>query len=193
MPIPAGFAQATWQFSGAALPYGAVVTAGVDLGGAPPAPIQVAEDLFSAFGNTIMGQLVADVVLTGCLVKFGPDATGPSAVFSGAIAGSQVNDGSPAQVAFLIRKNTALGGRSGRGRWYVPGVRETSVDEAGNLLQGSIDLMQAEVDDFLIAVGAANLNLVILHQADAPIQVPTALTGMQVDSRVATQRRRLRR
>lgn len=193
MTIPSGYAQATWGFSGAGVPLGAAVTAGVELGGTATDPTAVAEDLFGALGNTVMAQLHNDVALTSCLVKFGPDATGPSGVFTGAIAGSQTDEAMTPNVAFLVRKTTALGGRAGRGRFYLPGVPENSANEAGVVTGTAITNMQSELDDFLIAVGAADLNLVVLHGVGSPITAPTPLTALQVDGRVATQRRRLRR
>lgn len=193
MTIPEGYAQATWRFDGYGLPNGAVITAGLDVGGASGTPIELAEGLFDAFGDTVMNQLTPSVVLSSVRVKFGPDATGPAAEYSGTVPGKNSGTGLTPNSCFLVRKLTAQGGRSGRGRWYIPGVRETSADDAGILQQGSVDFMQGELDDFLIAVGALNTNLVVLHQPGAPLTTPTPLTALQCDSRVATQRRRLRR
>nr|CRY95176.1 hypothetical protein [uncultured prokaryote] len=193
MPIPEGYAQATWQFQGFGVPLGAVITAGLDIGGAPPTPLELAEGLFDAFAGSVINQLTPTVALTGVRVKFGPDATGPAADFNGNAPGLNSGEQTSPNVAFLVRKLTAQGGRSGRGRWYIPGVRETSVNSAGDLQSGSVTFMQDELDNFLIAVGALNTNLVILHQPGAPLTTPTPLTALQCDSRVATQRRRLRR
>lgn len=193
MTIPTGYAQATWFFGGGGMPLGGAITAGLDIGGAVGTPLELATGLFGAFGGTVMNQVSSEITLTGCRVKFGPDETGPSAEFNGAVAGANTGECSPPNVTFLVRKLTALGGRSGRGRWYIPGVRETSVGEDGVLQEGSVTFMQAELDDFLVAVGALNTNLVVLHQPGAPLTTPTPLTALQCDSRVATQRRRLRR
>lgn len=193
MTIPSGYAQATWGFSGAGVPLGAVVTAGIELGGATRTPTEIATELFAAFGGTIMAQLHNDVALTSCLVKFGPDETGPSGVFAGAIAGSQTDEAMTPNVAFLVRKSTAMGGRAGRGRFYLPGVPENSANEAGVVTETAISNMQSELDDFVIEVGSADLNLVVLHGVGSPLTTPTPVTDLQIDGRVATQRRRLRR
>lgn len=193
MPIPVGFAQATHFFTGSPVPLGAAITYGVDLGGASPTPESVAEDLHAALGNTVMGQLPASLFLDRTLVKFGPDATGPSGQYTTAIGGSTSGDVAPPNVTWLVRKNTALGGRAGRGRLYLPGVREELIDNGGIIAATNVTAMQTEFDDFLIAVGAANLNLVVLHQAGSPITEPTPLTSMVVEGRVATQRTRLRK
>lgn len=193
MAIPDGYGQVTHLFGGAALPLGAAVTYGFTRGMNPSPPAEFAEIFHDAFADNIMSQVGTSVTLLSTLVKFGPDATGPSAEFADPRTGGNAGTVLGPNTAFLVRKQTAMGGRAGRGRMYIPGVRETSADDAGVLQPASVALMQAEVDAFLVQVGAANVNLVVLHQAGSPLTTPTDITGLQVDGRVATQRRRLRR
>lgn len=193
MTIPVGFAQATHFFTGNPVPLGAAITYGVDLGGASPTPESVAEDLHGALATTVMGRLPQSLFLQSTLVKFGPDATGPSGTFSTAVGGSLAGDVAPPNVTWLVRKNTALGGRAGRGRLYLPGVPEELIDNGGVISATDVTAMQTEWDDFLIAVGAANLNMVVLHQPGSPLITPTPITSLQVEGRVATQRTRLRK
>lgn len=193
MAIPVGYAQITHFFTGNPVPLGAAITYGVDIGGGATSPEAIAEDCHGALASTVMSRLPQSLFLSRTLAKFGPDATGPSGEYSVAVGGSQQGDVAPPNVTWLVRKNTALGGRAGRGRLYLPGVPEELIDNGGVISATDVTAMQTEWDEFLVAIGAANLNLVVLHQAGSPITEPTPLTGIQVEGRVATQRTRLRK
>lgn len=101
--------------------------------------------------------------------------------------------------ARLITKLTGLGGRRNKGRMYQPGPVETVVDAGGHFTAQSITDQQANADayfDDLIALGSIQA-LVLFHSYDEadppdPLPVPTQLTGFRIESKVATQRRRLR-
>lgn len=96
---------------------------------------------------------------------------------------------SPPQVAYLAGKKSELVGRKHRGRWYIPGVPESVVDNNG--LVDSV--VRAGVTSACLAVLAdldtANFPMYILH-TDAT--APTEVKSMSCDAYVATQRRRLR-
>lgn len=193
MTIPNGFAQINWILSGSSLPTGAQVTMGVDVSGNPGTPEDLANFAINQWDTYFAPSIVDGYVLTACLVKFGPDATGPSALVGTTVNGEAPGDPAPPNLAYLVRKNTAFGGRAGRGRMYIPGVPEEQVTGAGVLdgtwranLEASLELSRADFD------GVA-YPWVLLHQPGSPISSPTPITSVSVQSVCATQRQRLRR
>lgn len=189
MIIPVGFSQATLNFAGNGLANPGAVVFGMDQGGGAD-PDTVAEQVYGAFEATILTQLTDDITLTSCLVKFGPNTTGPSAEFAAAAIGGIGGAGSPSNAAYLVRKNTSLGGRQGRGRMYLPGVAESTTGSDGAIDPGTRDIIQDEVTTFGNLLVLASIPMVLLH-TDAT--APTPVTTLVLQGRIATQRRRLRR
>jgi hypothetical protein len=189
MIIPAGFAQATVTYGGAALPFGAVTTMGLD-----PTGSLTVEDVAEAFHGIWTTQwdnvLIDAVTMVSTEVKFGPNASGPTAVFTDPITGDLSDSGSPANTAFLVHKNTAIGGRQGRGRIYVPGVSEALVGAAGALTSGTVTSINTLMATIGASLALAGCPCVLLH-SDA--LTPTPITTFSCDGKAATQRRRLRR
>lgn len=194
MEIPVGYAQANFIFTGAACPTGAEITLGLDVSGFSGTPSDAGDALEVAWNSgQVPNSYTDDVTLASILVKFGPTATGPSAVWPVGAAGGQATQSAPPQVAYLIQKQTALGGRAGRGRLYLPGVPDNAVDDGGNLTGGIDTDTTTRFNDFAIAAALADLSPVLLHGDNSPISLPTPITSFACDSMVATQRRRLRR
>jgi len=192
MPIPDGFAQANFMYTGTAVPHGAEWTLGLDVAPFGGTAADVAAQLEIAYalaGLNANGGTGCN--LTNIHVKFGPDATGPSADEAAAHNGSGGAPGPP-NTAILVQKNTALGGKAGRGRLYFPSVPEANVDAGGVLGSGVIVAIQADFDTFLDAVRDALIFPVLLHGVSSPISTPTIIESFSVQSVVATQRRRLR-
>lgn len=193
MIIPIGYAQVNLIFTGGSVPTGAQCTFGIDIGGAPDNPgdcgLLVAQ-AWSVAG--FIAHLSNDVDLTSVLVKFGPNATGPSAE----IATSEESAGGTAGVphtAFLVHKNTAQGGRAGRGRLFIPTVPEDLVNGAGGLDTTLLAAIQSDCDVFLEELDTSFIPMVLLHGVGSPLETPTPVTSLTVQPVVATQRRRLRR
>ena len=191
--IPTGFSQVNLKFTGVSVATGAEVTFGVDNGTdlAPEAIAAIVIDALDVGG--LVSLMVQDCDLTSVLVKNGPTATGPSAEVGATLTGEFAGDGTPPNTSVLARKNTAFGGRAGRGRMYWPGLPDTKVSGTG-LLDGTWlsnwqDLMTA----FLFSLTSGDIDMVVLHGAGSPLSTPTPVTSIAVDSKVATQRRRLRR
>jgi hypothetical protein len=190
--IPTGFAQSNLVFGGSSMPRGAEVTLGHSLSGYAGDATQAAEDIGTAFDTEVMGVLTNTTTLISCRVKFGPDATGPSAEFPIGSTGGGSNPGVSPAVSWLVHKVTAFGGRAGRGRMYVPGLQESSVSVAGVIDGGSVTAMQSAMSAYLLALGVLNLDPVVLHSVGSPLVTPSSITAFNVDSTVATQRRRQR-
>lgn len=192
MPIPTGYAQANLIFGNAAAPEGAEVTLGLDISAFGGTITEAGEAVGDAFVAEILPLLTDQVQLQGVLVKYGPDATGPSTLVPYANTGSVTTAGAPPNVAFLIHKETALGGRAGRGRMYLPGVAEAKVSVSGTLEGATKADLDGGFDDFGTALATALLTPVLLHGVGSPVSTPTPITQFTADSKVATQRRRLR-
>jgi hypothetical protein len=195
MEIPSGYGQANFLFEGASLPYGAQTTIGFEVGvGFAGDPTDAAHEFFDAYGaNSVYSSIAQGVNLVGVSVKFGPSATGPSGIWTDTWNGTATGGAAAPNTAWLVRKVTALGGHAGRGRMYWPGVPEEEVDDAGTIASGTRGTFEGKIGDMFAALVLEDLNPVLFHGPQSPVSAPTLITGYAVDSRVATQRRRLRR
>lgn len=192
MVIPEGYAQVNFRFGGNAVPNGAEVTLGVQIADPPKSAGVIATAATTHWVDNILPNQTDDIELASVLVKLGPNDTGPFAeVFSGEDGGSASTTWTP-QVALLVKKETALGGRKNRGRFYVPGYPESAVESDGFVSPGTVTGYQANFDAFLADMIAAGFPPVVLH-GDGVGGLPTAITALRVDGRVGTQRRRQRR
>lgn len=193
MIIPTGYAQANLIFTGADAPNGAQVTMGFDIGGYGGDPQSLAEDLRDSIsGGGLEDVFTASWTISGILVKFGPNLTGPSHLLSTNLVGNQVTATAPPNVTTLWLKNTALGGRAGRGRSYIPGVPENAVNGAGVLDSSFTSAHEGKYNDVLVAMAIQGADAVVLHAEGSPISTPTPITTVTLSGTVATQRRRLR-
>lgn len=194
MLIPTGYAQCNIRFGGTGAPNGAEVALGLYVQEHGGSPGDVAADVRDVLVESgIMGSVPSTWNTRNILVKFGPSATGPSAELAVVIVGGSAGLAAPPQNSLLVRKTTLLGGRSGRGRIYWPGVQEAQVDQAGALAAPYREGLQTGFTAFHAGLNALSLPPVVLHGAGAPLTVPTPVANFIVDSRLATQRRRLRK
>lgn len=193
MIIPTSFAQATWTFDfvGGARP--AAVTHGFNVSGYSGSPTEAAETLKDIWVEEWAGIQTSALFLQSVLVKFGPNSTGPSGEWTGAVQMSVPGDPEPPNTAFLLHKHTPYGGRSGRGRMYIPGPPAAAVLSGGLIETAYLGGLQDRADAFYLACIDANLDPVLLHGEDSPAEGPYVLTGYTADGIAATQRRRLRR
>lgn len=119
--------------------------------------------------------------------------TGPISAQAGSTTnGTAVFPCPPPQVAYLLQKRTARGGRMGRGRCFLPPIftDETNVNTAGVISGFDLAALQTLWDNALTALQASDCPPVLLH-ADG--STPDAITSWQISDLVATQRRRIRR
>lgn len=191
MNIPPGYAQVNMEHSGIALPRGAQFTFGVD-NRVPNYPaLALANTLVGVWQGRLKSRMSVNARLDQIRVKLGPNDTGPEAVAAVGINGDRSNDPDSPQVAILVAKRGALGGRSNRGRWFLPYAIESDTQSGGILIPSARTAFQEAVDGFRSDMTALVLPLVILH--NSPELVPTEITQLIVQPMVATQRRRLRR
>lgn len=190
MIIPVGYAQVNYIFGGDGLPHGAQVTFGVDNRDSDADALTVATEASTAWTGNIQAATNQHVTLLSVLAKKGPNSTGASAEISVGEAGANTTGDFQPNCCALVKKITALGGRHGRGRTYWPVLGESDIDNAGVVKSTFLSGFQGAVDDWLDALAAANLPLVLLH-ASASVS-PTPVTSLSVETVIATQRRRLR-
>jgi len=194
MEIPDGYGEVRLFFTGVGLPLGAQCTLGVDVttyaSGLSGLPAEVAADYEA---SNIDAQQANTMALSGVELKVGPIETGPTFNWSGIVAGDAEAGATSPQVCYLIHKQTAFGGRSGRGRMYLPGVTEGGVNPAGVILASIVTDLTTAVENFRERAETDLRPYVLLHNAGAPLSTPTIIESMVCDSQSATQRRRNRR
>jgi len=191
MNIPPGFAQVNFVLGGTALPRGAQITIGVDNQTDDFGADGVAFHASDNWNFAITPVWTELGTLEKVHAKLGPNATGPEADNTTPYDGADDYQPTPAQAALLVTKNTALGGRQGRGRLFMPSINEAGVTAAGVVQTATVLVWQNAFNAFFDAMAGNNLPLVLLHNAVEV--VPTPVTSLTVNSLMATQRRRIRR
>jgi hypothetical protein len=193
MNIPPGFAQCNIFWGGIAMPRGAQTVIGVDPSAlsAGFTPATVAAAVYNSVTNKLLPQTHASLSLLRVLAKLGPNDTGPAGEFGTVAPGPATIPPDSPQVAFLVKKITAGGGRQSRGRMFLPLVAEAQTDSGGVLNSVTQAAMQTALDEWLADLALRNVPMVLLHNAVEVL--PTPVTSLRLDTRVATQRRRLRK
>lgn len=205
--IPPGFAQIALVFRLAGDAEPMVTTFGVDL---DPTDTNASEALrrISIVWQTVpaLSTVMSNQYrLINLRAAIGQDGGPPvQAELAADIPGGATSAPLPQNCAILVRKRSALAGREGRGRMYIPGHPETQVDAAGVLDSTANADLSLRWPQFLTRLaappGAENGNtlpcpMVLLHTSPqlGLTPPPTPVTSLTHDSRIATQRRRLRR
>lgn len=105
------------------------------------------------------------------------------------VAGGNGGAAMTPQVCYLVRKTTELAGRSNRGRMYLPGVTEVEVDPSGLVSPAISGDLTAALAAWVADMATHDAIPVLLHNS---LEAPTEISSLQVETVVATQRRRLR-
>lgn len=193
MVIPEGFAQVNLMFVGTAAPTGAELTLGLE-NATDLSALAIAEAVEDACtASLFVSQATNALALTNIHVKRGPNETGSTADLGVSFVGGNGGAAVPPNVSMLISKLTSAGGRSGRGRWFMPGMSETKLDPSGNWDAVYVTDVTTDMGEFIASLVGDELNPVLLHGADSPVAIPTLITSMPAQAIAATQRRRLRR
>ena len=189
--IPTGFAQlgCFGTVAGDAEPV--YITVGLDLDG--PASVGMANDLFDAWAASLDSLSTTNWTFEGVILKEGPSSTGATFESDAAPVGGLVSQtGAPINTAVLVRKQTSVGGRKGRGRMYTCGQAYEGVIG----MSGEIDLShQEDLEEAWFSIlglwqaVTGVVGPVLLHNDST---TPTPITSFNVQKRMATQRRRLR-
>lgn len=198
--IPVGFAQVTVPLRQANVVRAAVITYGIDIDAWTGSFSDLANwmtlDFDFAWGST----LDSSVTIGPSTVTIGQDGTDNITVPGDVIAtGNSDYTSPPPNVAVLVRKNTLLGGRRNRGRIYIPwAVNRLSIGETGIIDAAAVTDRQTDAGQWMTALdgthgGNGPTPMVILHSSgQTTVPPPTDVSGLVVEARVATQRRRNR-
>lgn len=194
--IPPGYAQASLRLDLAGDPDPMFITFGLDIGDAGGDLASVVTAIYDA-GEAVLPDILSDVyVIPGVQLAVGQDGGGALTgyfPFDALIEGADTGTACPQNTSYLVQKRTARLGRSGRGRMFVPGVVEGMVGVTGLITDAQRDAVTAGWQTFLdsLALGTPSIPMVLLH-AESLDLVPTPVTSLICDQKVATQRRRLR-
>lgn len=202
--IPVSFAQVMFRFSlvGDAEEMGFTIGVASGTGNLAADVISAVEDVEAAwkgvFANT-GAQLLTAYTYRGVTATGNASDAGifPIEVPRN-VAGTGSGNPPPQNVTVLVKKRTSLGGRRHRGRLNAPpfNLDEGSVAANGDLSTSYQSGQQTGYDAWFTAVDATPSSIVILHRQETGGPVPpgpTAIIGFTVQTKVATQRRRLRR
>ena len=152
--------------------------------------------VFTSIDNDLMSEMAVSVYLERVRItaRNGAVYTQGDSTQS-EVQGGRADPSAPPNVTYLVQKRSAAPGRSGIGRMYLPGVIEGDVDSGGFLSGTQLTTMQTVLDNLFSDL--APLTPVLLHRNpaapnDYDFAPPTTITSFNLESLVATQRRRLR-
>lgn len=162
----------------------------------------VAKKFFRSWADAFpAGSMISGWTLQGAEAQSGGGGADigeyPNFVVGTADAGAPI----PVNTAFLVKKKTALGGRRNRGRMFVPAGAYSSanwVSGAGIVAPEQLAKMGTGLDSFQTSLQSDNesgppLDPVLFHQPGEALEGdPTLIIDFICDSKIATQRRRLR-
>lgn len=192
MIIPNGAAQVNLKFTGAAVPRGAQCTFGV-VGTEVDDPEEIATLVSAAVGTSaLIGNCTPQLTMSSILVKMGPNETGPMAEIATNAIGGAAGEAVPPNTAVLFRKQTVQGGRRGSGRLFLPAIPEAAVSAGGMITQQYTQDLGTAAQKLLDELADHMIPMLLLHSTEGIGSLPLAVTKLSVQSKVATQRRRLR-
>lgn len=201
LEIPTGYAQVALVLKHDLDPDPWMVTFGLDITGVDETSGSVPAKIIEAYTDSISTSMSNAVTLTEVRFTIGNTGGDPVIVVTpagvpGTISGAML----PQNCAILVAKNSAVGGRKNRGRFYWPGMLlESGVNAVGAIDSALVVDYATVFSSFLLGVETASTvggdlvpatPMVILHN-DA-VTDPTAVDSLSVRSTIATQRRRLR-
>jgi hypothetical protein len=192
--VPIGFAQVrfSWTVSGDAEAMYSTI------GVSPPAlatATSIANDADTRWlTNVAAAAFTSNTYVVGSTyVSFNEGGPGPSIAEVGTpTPGTAVVSPPPNNVAALVAKTTGVGGRRNKGRMYLPPffLQEADVTASGAITNTVITALNTRLNNFRTAMEGLGYILVLFHSDGG---VPTPITSLSLDARVATQRKRLRR
>lgn len=202
--VPENYASVIHSFTLAGDPDPFAITYGVEVND-PPVVATVdllAADLNGNFETTVLTEMSNLITLRQTEIRWQTDPL-PAPPQIGIFAGNNPggNAGAtpllPQNSALLVHKRTALAGRKGRGRFYLPGVAEGWANNIGEVLTATVTDFNNSLADMLAGIiASANfVGMALFHDDDSltPLPDPTLIQSLTLDPVIATQRRRLRR
>jgi hypothetical protein len=199
--IPAGYGAVGIELRGAGDPDSWYVTFGVDLRDAGGDIEGALNNIDFAWESNWMGNFNESTTFVATHISVGQDANDPLIVTkNNGGTGSGNSAKLPQNCALLVSKNSGVGGRRNRGRFFVPAVlNEGGVSNVGVIDSTLLNGFQDVCDEFWsqlaepTAVGATPTPMVILHNGSGVgVPAPTTVLSLTADPTISTQRRRLR-
>jgi hypothetical protein len=205
MTVPVGYAEMSIEYrnSGDPQPWYNVFGVAVDL--ATQSAQEHVDHVAGVWYGALVSAFSTSTTLNNVIGRFGQDGGDPVTVETSVapLNGTGTGQKLPQNCALLVRKQTSLGGRRGRGRIFVPNVLdESEVTNTGVIGTSTVSGFQSIFTDILDdlaapdVVSGAETPMVLLHSAPslgAEPLAPTLVNSVAVDSVIATQRRRLRK
>ena len=161
--------------------------------------ITAANEMAIAVSEQLAGLYFSDTTFARCQTEAnisdpgGNIVTDSFDIFATGTRATDVNLVFPPQCAYIIQKRTIFGGRSNRGRWYMPFVSQNDCSEDGRMLNDTVDLLTAVGNGVLGLAGGALPNVVRFVILHANGNTPTGIDNCEGSLFMATQRRRLSR
>jgi len=200
--IPVNYAHVLLPFKHADLGRSAAITYGINTFDTGGDYLQAANDQIVAFSNAWESELDSEVTIGPAILRVGQDGGDPLTV-EGSITsvGAETGAMNPPNLSCLVKKQTALGGRRGRGRVFVPWVlQDASVDDVGQIESGSLAVRQADAITWLenltdTGVVTNETPMYLLHDSrgSGTEPGPSLVTALVVPSLVGVQNRRIGR
>jgi hypothetical protein len=167
----------------------AAVTFGVSNVAALATPTDIAEAVWPAWFDNMKSRIDSDVLMGPLHVQQGTASGINSGDGTSSGAGTAGSSAPTPQVAVLVKKQTGVGGRANRGRFYLPwAVDESGLDQAGNIDPTVVTAVNTACAGLLADLATAQVPMYILHNG---VGIPTQVLSMSCESVVATQRRRV--
>jgi hypothetical protein len=189
--IPDLFAEVSVPLKHDTLSRTAFVTFGVDNQGAFTDPTTMAEAIWDPWNDNFGSRIDTECLQGPIHVQMGTGAGILSGDGTSSAMGTSTLESLPPNCAILCRKVSGVGGRGNRGRFYVPfACDESGVSQNGQIDGAVVTATQAACDGLLADLDTAGVPMCILHTGAG---VPARVISMNVDSLIATQRRRLGR
>jgi hypothetical protein len=189
MIIPTGYGQANLFFVGAGVPRTAQIAIGFD-NNAVLSAADLAAVIGALWATEVMPLFSETITLEKVKVKYGPNDTGAEGTANIGVPGTLANEPMPPNVALLAKKVTAAGGKKNAGKMFVPAIPEADSDGGGLLIPARLAAWNDALEAFFDGMTAADVPIVVLH---SDVTTPTTVLALDVEQKLATQKRRLRR
>lgn len=192
--IPAGYSTIAVSLNNFSS-HESVITWGAYLADSPGDIAAAVETVVYALPDLIQ-DMSSSWVVDGVRFTFEPTMGHFASVYlpvSGDLAGGEAGAVCTPNIAYLYQKQTAVIGRGGRGRFYLPGVIEDHVDGLGTVDSTFVTDATNHCVDFLDKLttgdpGGASFALPMYVFSKG---VANAVLQVSMEAKVATQRRRL--
>jgi hypothetical protein len=197
-----GYADVAVQLKHALLGRAAYITFGCNPSGTDVPTMAANVNISINAAGSLKTMFDSSVSFGTITVRYGVEsAEDQVSVFPSAVVGTLVQASVPPNVALLVYKRTARGGRRGRGRLFLPWAPSVNaVNEDGTIVTSYMTTAQTALETFRAALITNDMPMVVLHKPSQPgTQHPTTqgapdpVTALNPSGLISTQRRRLGR